>query len=279
MVSLAKECDTTTTMIKGGYRKKGISSIKEKGLPLVSIVTVVYNGAAYIQSCIDTVAAQQYPNLEHIIIDGGSNDRTVSILEENDDRVAFWLTEPDHGIYDAMNKSIQYCTGEWYMFLGVDDLLLEGFSELMMKLKDSQTAYYGCVIYKGEPQYDGPVDSFKLVRSNICHQALLYPKVVFENHQYDVRYKIAADNVLLLTLWKEQKIKFEYHQILISIFNHLGISGTDWDRLFFKNRNKLIYDHLGTMPYLYHLYVSFKEKANKKIMKRVNKLKKFFGKA
>lgn len=259
----------------GGYRALGINSVKNKNLPLISVVTVVYNGEQYIQSCIDTVASQTYDNVEHIIIDGGSTDRTVEILRENDERVAYWLSESDQGIYDAMNKSIKHCQGDWYMFLGVDDLLLEGFSKLALLLKDNQTAYYGCVVYKGIPQYDGPIDTFKLVRGNICHQALLYPKQVFELHKYDTNYKIAADNVLLLKLWKEKFFKFEYHEILISVFNHLGISGTDWDRLFFKNRSRLIYKYLGVLPYLKHLYLLFQEKARKKINKRINKLKKF----
>ncbi|WP_316816894.1 glycosyltransferase family 2 protein [Pedobacter nyackensis] len=264
-------------MNKGGYAISGISSIKEDHIPLISVITVVRNGAEFLQACIDTVRNQEYPNIEHIILDGNSQDRTVDILIENSHNIAFWLSEPDNGIYDAMNKAIQYCNGDWYMFLGVDDLLLPGFSELANNLVDKSTAYYGCVIYKGIPQYDGPINKFKLVRANICHQALLYPKIVFETHQYDVNYKIAADNVLLLRLWKEQKIKFEYYEIVISIFNHLGISGTDWDRFFFKNRSKLIYDNLGTLPYLYHLYVSFLEKARKKINKRIHKFKHFIG--
>ena len=265
-------------MNKGGYTISGISSVKQDHLPLISIITVVRNGADYIQACIDTVKSQRYPNIEHIILDGNSEDGTVDILRKNSDEIAFWLSEKDNGIYDAMNKAIPYCHGDWYMFLGVDDLLLEGFSSLALELTDRETAYYGCVIYKGVPQYDGPVSQFKLVRSNICHQAILYPKAVFEVHQYDVSYKIAADNVLLLRLWKEGKIKFEYREIVISVFNHLGISGTDWDRLFFKNRSKLIYENLGVFPYLYHLYVSFLEKAKKKVNKRVNKLKRFFNK-
>jgi glycosyltransferase involved in cell wall biosynthesis len=262
-------------MIKSGYSTTGISSITDSNLPLISIITVVRNGEEYMQSCIDTVRAQKYPNIEHIILDGNSTDRTVEILSQNSDQVSLWISEPDAGIYDAMNKAIQYCSGKWYMFLGVDDLLLEGFSELALYLKDDQTAYYGCVVYKGVPQYDGPIDAIKLVRSNICHQALLYPRSVFETHQYDVNYKIAADNVLLLRLWKEQSVKFEYHEILISIFNHTGISGTDWDRLFFKTRDQLIFRNLGIVPFIYHRYLLLEEKAKKKINKRVNKVKKF----
>ena len=265
-------------MIKGGYSTKGISSLTDRNLPLISIITVVRNGEVYMQSCIDTVRQQKYPNIEHIILDGDSNDSTVEILKKNSNHVSLWISESDAGIYDAMNKAIKHCSGEWYMFLGVDDLLLDGFSKLALLLKDSTTAYYGCVVYKGVPQYDGPVDAYKLVRSNICHQALLYPSIVFETNQYDLNYRIAADNVLLLRLWKEQIIKFEYHEIVISIFNHTGISGTDWDRLFFKTRGQLIYKNLGMSPFLYHHYLLLEEKIKKKINKRVNKVKKFLAK-
>jgi len=264
-------------MTKGGFITNNIDAKKVIGKPLVSVVTVVRNGEKDMQSCIDTVCAQSYPNIEHIIMDGNSSDATVEILESNSDRVAFWISEPDRGIYDAMNKAIPYCSGDWVFFLGVDDLLLDGFSQMIDKLTDVHTAYYGCVVYRGVERYDGPVNRFKLVRENIPHQALLYPKIVFDTHRYDIAYNIAADNVLLLTLWKENKIKFEYHPILLCIFNHTGISGHDWDRLFFKNRTKLIRNHLGTGPYFYHLYLLVAEKVTKKINKRVNKLKNFFN--
>jgi len=264
-------------MLKGGYSTKGISFLSDSNLPLISIITVVRNGENFMQSCIDTVRDQKYPNIEHIILDGHSTDRTVEILKQNSDYISLWISEPDEGIYDAMNKAIKYCSGKWYMFLGVDDQLLEGFSELALHLKDNTTAYYGCVVYKGTPQYDGPVDRYKLVRSNICHQALLYPAIVFDTHKYDLSYKIAADNVLLLRLWKEQNIKFEYYEILISVFNHTGISGIDWDRLFFNDRGQLILTNLGLIPFMYHCYLLFKEKVKKKIIKRVTKVKKILN--
>lgn len=264
-------------MVKGGFITKGGNAIKDVALPLISVITVVRNGENDIQSCIDTVCAQAYPNIEHIIWDGNSNDATVEILKKNDERIALWISEADNGIYDAMNKAIPYCSGDWYFFLGVDDLLLEGFSRLAANLTDNQTAYYGCVVYQGVERYDGAVDRFRLVRHNIPHQALLYPKVVFETHKYDISYNIAADNVLLFRLWKEQRVRFEYNAILLCIFNHTGISGWDWDRLFFKNRSRLIFDNLGMWPYIYHLYLFFVEKVTKKINKRVTKVKRLFS--
>ena len=146
--------------------------------PLVSIITVVRNGQAYIQRCIDSVLAQSYPNIEHVIIDGASTDDTIDILKKNTHQIAFWLSEGDKGIYDAMNKAISYVNGEWILFLGSDDILLPGFSEMAYKLNERSTIYYGRVICQGKIQY-GEVDQDTLALRGIAHQSIFYPACIF----------------------------------------------------------------------------------------------------
>ena len=85
--------------------------------PKISIVTVVYNCMDTIEKTIQNVLKQTYPNIEYIVIDGNSTDGTKEIIERYADRLAYWVSEPDKGIFDAMNKAIGIATGEWILFL------------------------------------------------------------------------------------------------------------------------------------------------------------------
>ena len=89
----------------------------------ITIITVSYNAAATIEQTISSVVHQDYPNIEYIIIDGGSTDGTIDIIKRYESYGIRWISEPDHGIYDAMNKGIRYATGDYLYFLGADDWL------------------------------------------------------------------------------------------------------------------------------------------------------------
>ena len=127
-------------------------------LPKVSIIIVTYNASNTLQRCLDSVFKQEYPNLELVIIDGESNDNTVEIIKANKEKIHFWTSEKDEGIYDAMNKGLEKITGEWVYFLGADDQLLDGFSSLSFELKLKDTIYYGSVLKEGFKYLDtGPI--------------------------------------------------------------------------------------------------------------------------
>lgn len=101
-------------------------SLTTNTLPSVSIITAVYNAHVYLNDCILSVLSQSYPNFEYIIIDGGSSDGTVDIIKQYQDQLAYWISEPDMGIYDAWNKGLAVAKGEWIAFVGADDLLHPG---------------------------------------------------------------------------------------------------------------------------------------------------------
>ena len=92
-----------------------------KKYPLISIIVAVYNGEKTLQRCIDSVFSQTYPHKELIIIDGGSTDGTVDILQTNNDKITYWKSEPDNGIYQAWNKALDHAKSDWICFLGSDD--------------------------------------------------------------------------------------------------------------------------------------------------------------
>ena len=96
-----------------------------KETPKISIVTVTYNCKDTVEKTIQNVLKQTYPNIEYIVIDGNSTDGTKEIIERYADRLAYWVSEPDKGIYDAMNKGIKAATGDWILFRNSGDYFFE----------------------------------------------------------------------------------------------------------------------------------------------------------
>jgi glycosyltransferase involved in cell wall biosynthesis len=103
----------------------------------VSIITVCFNSEKTIRDTIESVLSQDYPNIEYIVIDGKSSDRTMSIIQEYGDRIAIAISEPDKGIYDAMNKGIHLASGEIIGMLNSDDIYMDthAVSELIGKME------------------------------------------------------------------------------------------------------------------------------------------------
>lgn len=158
--------------------------------PLISVVTVVWNGAATLEACIRSVQAQSYPNVEHIIIDGGSTDGTLDILRKYDSELAYWSSGKDAGIYDALNKGIEAVTGRYYVPLGCDDLMTpEGAAAFARHVGQADIAY-------GHVRFDYPGHPSKLIRNHSSGVAI---KV--DAHRrwgfYDTSYRIAADTKFL----------------------------------------------------------------------------------
>ena len=94
--------------------------------PKISIVTPVFNQVRYIEETIKSILDQGYPNLEYIIIDGGSTDGTVDIIKKYESQLAYWVSEPDHGLYDALQKGFDHSTGDIMAWLNADDLYVNG---------------------------------------------------------------------------------------------------------------------------------------------------------
>jgi len=230
----------------------------ENEQPLVSIIIATYNAADVLKGAIDSVIANAGENIELIIIDGGSIDDTISILQQYNSNVTTWKSEPDDGIYDALNKGTRLATGKWLYFIGADDRILAGFKEMKKLLKNSDTLYYGNVLTDG-PLFLGEFSKYRLSKYCINHQTIFYPESVFKKYSYDTRYKVLADYALNIACWGDDTIKKKYYAVDISFYSTKGFSSKTVDELFNKEKLILIKKYMGWFIYQRFLYKKKKE--------------------
>jgi len=195
----------------------------------ISVITVVYNGAGTLEATLQSVTGQTWPNIEYVIVDGGSTDGTLELIERYRDDIDVFVSERDKGVYDAMNKGINMASGDYIYFLGSDDRLHN--SEVLTTIfSDPAVAdcdlIYGNVTspsYKG--WYDGPFTYEKLLSRNISHQAIFYRREVFKHTGgYNLRYRMHADWDLNIRWFGDGGIKKLYMPILVGEFGAEGIS-------------------------------------------------------
>jgi len=199
--------------------------------PKISIIMAVLNGVNSVEACIQSIVNQTYQNIELIIMDGGSTDGTLDILRRYDDRITVWRSESDRGIYDAMNKGTCRATGDWVLFLGCDDTLSVDLKNVAPLLRDCGVIYYGDAYWPVNRRlYDGSFSAAKLARTNICHQAIFYPRAVFDKYSFNLRYPFQADWELNMRCFSDPALSFQYISLQISIYNdQSGASSTKRD--------------------------------------------------
>jgi glycosyltransferase involved in cell wall biosynthesis len=222
------------------------STAQQDGAPRITVATVVRNAVATIEATILSVASQTYAEIEYIVIDGRSTDGTLDIIERHASHITAWISEPDTGIYDAMNKALRLARGRWLLFLGGDDVLTDPdiLARVVSRLRDEQVVYYANVVLKstGRP-YCGPMNTYKLMQQNICHQAVFYPASVFKTKPYDVGAGLLADYKYNLELWGSG-ISFRHLPLSISFYEDAGASSRP-DDIFESMRLALIEQNLG----------------------------------
>jgi glycosyltransferase involved in cell wall biosynthesis len=235
-------------MQQGGLRVSG----KVIDEPLVSIICVTFNAEKILPQLIENIRAGKTEDIEFVVVDGQSQDNTVKILVENSDIINYWVSEPDQGIYDAMNKAVTLVTGKWVIFLGADDKLMDEFGNALAALKNPETIYYGNVLFYGKP-FSKVYYDYYLTKLNICHQAIFYPRAVFKKYKYDLKYKVYADYHLNLRCWNDPQFKFEHIDYLIASFPDGGFSSYTKDVLFDGDRDMLFKKYLKRKSYYRYL--------------------------
>lgn len=202
--------------------------------PLISVVTVSYNAVSTIEQTIISVLNQMYSNIEYIIIDGGSTDGTIDIIKRYDDKITYWQSEPDKGIYDAMNKGIQKANGEWINFMNAGDM----FSSTMILQQMADTLKSGIRILRGNiiriypkfrvksvgvtVQEPGLMDMFD---NTFHHQACLIQVSLFrEFGLYSTDYKLCSDWKFFFDCVVLHNIKSQYVDLTVAHFKMDGTS-------------------------------------------------------
>ena len=216
-------------------------------LPKISVITVSLKSVETIEATIKSVLDQTYNNLEYLVIDGGSKDGTVELLEKysNDSKLKF-ISEADNGIYGAMNKGIKMAVGEWIFFIGSDDTLFSnGIIEKVFSQDhgNAEVIYGNVKLLHAGLTYDGPFDHEKISQNNICHQGMFIKKSLYEKlGGFNTKYIVAADYEFNIK-WMGMGISSAYVNEIIAIYNEKGFSFHVMDENFHNDRDLMLVEN------------------------------------
>ena len=212
--------------------------------PLISIITVVKNGEKYIEQTIQSVINQTYSNIEYVIVDGGSTDRTLDIVKKYENEISYWISEPDEGISDAFNKGVSYSHGFLIGILSADDLYFQAsviekiFTQF--EITPSSSFYFGDCLYdskgsickvKGDNEYARKLSFFM---PHIHHPTVLMKREVLVKIPFSTSYKLSMDYHLFLRLSKQGLTGNKYDGI-ITIIRNCGVS----NRFYYQTRKEV----------------------------------------
>ena len=189
----------------------------------VSVITAVFNSKQHIGDCIKSVVSQTYPDIEHIIIDGGSTDGTVDIIKNYREGISRWISEPDKGLYDALNKGIRLATGDVIGFLHADDIYADasviGKVAAAMSRSNADSCY-GDLLYvdKNNPERiirywkSRPYEKGMFGRGWMPpHPTFFVRKEIYERYgSFNTDFRIASDYELMLRFLEKEKISTWY---------------------------------------------------------------------
>tara|TARA_Y100000768_G_scaffold375482_1_gene346337 strand:+ start:357 stop:1214 length:858 start_codon:yes stop_codon:yes gene_type:complete len=234
--------------MQGGLRFKSIFKNSNETKPLISVITVVFNGEKYLEQAILSVTEQTYDNIEYIIIDGGSTDSTLDIIRKYEDYIDFWKSEKDKGIYNAMNKGISLCRGDFIGFVNADDYLyhdtLEKLADAIKKEKiDYTVGPVDIISKKGHFEEKANVlQNFHVKNRYIFEMATPHlsfyvsRKILKDIGPFDENFKIRADYDMTINVMSLSKKYYNFNKS-VGAFRHGGVSGSY--RTYFESFNIL----------------------------------------
>jgi glycosyltransferase len=241
--------------------------------PLISLITVTYNSEKFLGQAMESVLAQDFQDFEHIIIDGASKDGTLAVIDRYRDQFTSRLvvvSEPDRGIYDAMNKGLKLARGEIVGFLNSDDFFAESsvFSQIAeVYSRDNPDIIYADLLYvdKANPRHvirrwtAGPIPSRKMRFGWHPPHPTLYIKneLIQSIGGFDLRYRLGADYALMLKLIESQNISYSYIPKVFVRMRIGGESNRSWKNIYDSNLECLqSWSDIGRKPSL--LFVPLK---------------------
>ena len=232
--------------------------------PKFSIITVTYNAGKVLEDTIQSVVFQTYRNVEYIIVDGGSNDNTLDVVHKYQERICKVISEPDKGLYDAMNKGIRMATGDYLCFLNAGDELHENetLQKIVYTLKGKELPD---VIYGETAIVDEEGHFLQMRRLStpehlhwksfkegmlVCHQAFFARRELALANPYDLRYRFSADFDWCIRIMKQSKYLHNTHLTLIDYLNE-GMT-TQNHKASLKERFRIMTKHYGWISTILH---------------------------
>lgn len=226
--------------------------------PLISVITVSYNAVVTIEQTIKSILSQSLKDIEYIIIDGGSSDGTKDIITRYQNNITYWISEPDRGIYDAMNKGIIASKGRYIYFIGADDTLYNAeVLEKVARILSTQKLdiLVGETVYDNGTIFKSQFNLKMLLHNTIHHQAAFYKRQLFEFFIYDIKYKLIADYELNLKLYlQKNKLKYKFIPDSISVCKDGGASRLQLNQAFNETnaiRRKVLGNSYGYLKWIY----------------------------
>ncbi len=210
-------------------------------MPKLSIITINLNNAIGLQKTIDSVVGQLFADYEYIIIDGGSTDGSFEVIKEYESRITFWVSEPDKGIYNAMNKGILQSKGEFLLFLNSGDWLVDkDVLQYVFNQAYEADILYGDIyvwfregIYKRWTFKNETIDLAYFYKTSIAHPASFIKRELFLQELYDENYKIVSDWKFFIKKIVIEGVIIQHVDLPVSYFDSNGISST-------KNMQELV---------------------------------------
>ncbi|OHD12973.1 MAG: hypothetical protein A2086_04510 [Spirochaetes bacterium GWD1_27_9] len=246
--------------------------------PLISIITVVFNGENHIERTIKSIISQNYKNIEYIIIDGKSTDSTMNIINKYKTQIAVVVSEKDNGIYDAMNKGINLAKGEYIWFINCGDEVFENNTiSKIFETNDYSDVYYGkqCLLNNNLGTIKITDIPQKLDYKSfiygmlVSHQSIIAKKSLVSD--YDLSYKYVSDHDWIIKFLKKSKTITNTNQILSKYL----LDGFSQNNFFgcWKDRFKIIRKNYGFGYYLLNILLFLRD-YSKFSLKRILKIKK-----
>jgi glycosyltransferase involved in cell wall biosynthesis len=205
-------------MESGGLRTRGIIKQSEDNFPLITVITINFNNANALKETIESVINQTYQNIEYILIDGGSTDNSLEVIKQYEDRIDYWISEPDEGMFYAMNKGVDLSTGKWINLMNSSDKFCDDTvtEKIFISNKEYKDIIYGNTIYIiGESRifcYPNINDIKK--RYPFRHQSCFVEAHLMKKFKFNTKYK-SADYDLFYRLYIYGCI-FMYSDVTIS---------------------------------------------------------------
>ena len=219
---------------------------------MLSIITINYNNKARLEATIKSVQSQSFKDFEHIIIDGNSTDGSKEVIENYKATFSYWVSEPDNGVYHAMNKGIAEAKGEYLQFLNSGDVLEDTrvLADVMNEMDDKLDLYYGDLLFVGEgtskgQTYPDQLDFSYFKNRSLGHPAAFIKKELFNRvFYYNENLKIASDWEFFICAVCKHNVSYRHINKVIAKFDTGGISSKEsYQKLIKKEQEEVLVTH------------------------------------